>query len=138
MPSWGCRKTGELIYKRTMRLSRVDGGNVAQSYRLGDHSVTMSRAVAWFSVWPRRGIDLDILLGCGPFGAMEGSHLCNHESCIVPSHITWEAWQTNTDRQKCHRNARFLRSQGHPVPPSCKEHQPPCLLQHAALTTLET
>jgi hypothetical protein len=32
----------------------------------------------------------------------------------------------------------FLRQENLPVPEHCTEHNPPCLMQHAALTTLET
>jgi hypothetical protein len=43
----------------------------------------------------------------------------------------------NEDQKRCHNQCIFLHQEGLPVPETCDEHQPPCLLQHAALTTYE-
>ncbi len=43
----------------------------------------------------------------------------------------------NEDRKCCHLRAKFLRQENLPVPMHCDRHEPACLMQHAALTTLE-
>lgn len=101
-----------------------------------DHSTTMARAAAWFlEDWPRRGGDLDNFLGCGPFRPMDAFHLCHHDHCLV--HITYEGADINQDRTNCCNEARILRHNGADIPEHCMSHSPPCLLQHAALTTFE-
>jgi len=44
----------------------------------------------------------------------------------------------NQDRKGCHSKGRILRQEGHDVPDRCAKHNPPCLMQHAALTIFET
>ncbi|KAK7977441.1 hypothetical protein PG988_004931 [Apiospora saccharicola] len=96
-------------------------------FHYDDHQTTISRAVAWFSEWPRSGGELDVFIGCGPFKSMDGSHTCHHENCIV--HICYEPSDINIDRMGCHERARFLRSENRAIPERCGAHDPPCLLQ---------
>ncbi|KAL8927764.1 MAG: hypothetical protein Q9208_002180 [Pyrenodesmia sp. 3 TL-2023] len=105
------------------------------SYRHSDHTSTFARALAWFQKSTRRGIDLDNFLGCGPFKPMDASHLCHHSHCIV--HIEYEGAHINQDRRRCLEAARAMRTNKTVIPAQCDQHQPPCLLQHASLTTLE-
>ena len=96
-------------------------------YTHSDYATTMSRAVAWFSSWPRTGGELDNFLGAGPYKPMHGSHLCHHDHCII--HLTYERGDINEDRKVCHRRARFLRQERRDVPEHCRRHKPPCLMQ---------
>ena len=96
-------------------------------YSHSDHATTMSRAVAWFSSWPRTGGELDNFLGAGPYKPMHGSHLCHHDHCII--HLTYERGDINEDRKICCRRARFLRQERRDVPEHCRRHKPPCLMQ---------
>lgn len=124
------------------------------AYRYADHNTTFARTVAWFSEWPRHGIELDNFISCGPFKAKDASHLCHHDQCVV--HIVYEGADKNQDRKQCHEAAQFLRTERRPIPAACELHDPPCLLQvseterwqdwrritaddrqHASLTTLE-
>jgi hypothetical protein len=68
---------------------------------------------------------------------MQGSHLCHHHLCLI--HLFLEDALTNEDRKKCYLKAKFLRQENLFVPEHCTgtQHHPPCLIQHAALTTLE-
>ncbi|KAL2075898.1 hypothetical protein VTL71DRAFT_841 [Oculimacula yallundae] len=108
-------------------------------YTFGDHSTALSRAVAWFADahWPHRAGELDVFLGAGPFEAMDGSHLCHQSTCIV--HLVYESAFLNLSRKACHELAQHLRRQGEAVPIHCSDpdHDPPCMMQHAALTTYE-
>ncbi|KAI4118688.1 MAG: hypothetical protein LQ345_001299 [Seirophora villosa] len=104
-------------------------------YSYGDHATTHARGKAWFSTWPRSGLELDNFLGCGPYKPMDASHLCHQGLCIV--HVVYETAEVNQDRARCQTRARFLRGEGRPIPERCTEHTPPCLMQHAALTALE-
>ncbi|KAL8840124.1 MAG: hypothetical protein Q9170_001472 [Blastenia crenularia] len=104
-------------------------------YSYEDHATTLARAKAWYSTWPRSGLELDNFLGCGPYKPMDASHLCHQGLCIV--HIFYEAADVNQDRVRCQERARFLRREGRAIPEQCSEHQPPCLMHHAALTGLE-
>lgn len=105
-------------------------------YHYKDHDTNLTRAIAWFADtdWPRRGIDLDSLVESGP-SPMHGSHPCNHHLCL--EHVVYESENLNQERKECHAMARFWRQGEWNVPPYCDKHQPPCLLQHAALTTYE-
>ncbi|KAL8762042.1 MAG: hypothetical protein Q9184_001889 [Pyrenodesmia sp. 2 TL-2023] len=103
-------------------------------YTYGDHATTLARAKVWFSA-PRHGVDLDNFLGCGPYKPMDASHLCHHEHCIV--HLTYEPADVNQDRKGCSDRARFLRAERRPVPEECTVHNPPCMMQRAAITALE-
>lgn len=67
---------------------------------------------------------------------MQCSHLCHHPMCIV--HITYESDATNESRKECHRRTKLLRQEGLCVPKICQQHNPPCMMQHAALTTFES
>lgn len=67
---------------------------------------------------------------------MQGSHLCHHDLCII--HLTYESAEENNSRKSCYENARFIRGEGFDIPPYCDKHQPPCLMQHASLTTFES
>ncbi|KAL8762038.1 MAG: hypothetical protein Q9184_001885 [Pyrenodesmia sp. 2 TL-2023] len=80
-------------------------------------------------------VQLDNFLGCGPYQPMDASHLCHQDHCIV--HVTYEAADINQDRKLCAERARNARKEGADIPRSCSRHSPPCLLQHAALTTCE-
>ena len=97
-------------------------------FSMYDHATTVVRALAWFSEWPRTGVQLDNFIGCGKFTPMDASHTCHHDHCIV--HITYEAADKNTKREDCRREARALRQQNAAdVPEHCSKHQPPCLMQ---------
>ncbi len=128
------------------------GGSSRAWYSYSDHATTIARAAAWYGEWPRRGVELDNFLGCGPFKPKDGSHLCHQEHCIV--HLVYESAAVNWDRRDCSHEALFLRQDGREVPESCTKHSPPCLMQvsnhmkrcselstdhpkHAALTTRE-
>ncbi|KAL8818370.1 MAG: hypothetical protein Q9223_002987 [Gallowayella weberi] len=53
---------------------------------------------------------------------------------------TWprtEEGPTKRNRETCAQRARLARYKGHDVPGECSLHDPPCLLQHAALTSAE-
>ncbi|CAF9918026.1 hypothetical protein IMSHALPRED_003835 [Imshaugia aleurites] len=106
-------------------------------YSYDDYGTTVARAKAWFSE-PRTGLDHDDLVGsndCAPKGA---SHTCDHGQCII--HVTWEKAGINVGREKCREEARRLRSKNvEDVPEHCTnpKHDPPCLMQHIALTTFE-
>ncbi|KAL8883026.1 MAG: hypothetical protein Q9198_000064 [Flavoplaca austrocitrina] len=78
------------------------------SYRYDGFSTTLPRATAWYSKWPRRGIELDNLNGTDYYKLMDASHLCHQEHCIV--HITYEGADTNQDRKQCHEQARWMRA----------------------------
>ncbi|EXJ56626.1 hypothetical protein A1O7_06970 [Cladophialophora yegresii CBS 114405] len=110
---------------------------------IDDVEVSCARAVAWFQEesWPRRAVELDQFLVAqskdAPWEEMQGSHLCHHGCCINPAHIVWEPKDKNLSRNVCITSARHLRRYG-PVPGLCVQHDPPCLLQHASLTTLES
>ncbi|KAB5559742.1 hypothetical protein GE09DRAFT_1220405 [Coniochaeta sp. 2T2.1] len=108
-----------------------------RTFKYDDHSTNVPRANAWFGSWPHSGVELDNFLGDGPFKAMQGSHLCHHDNCIVPAHVVYEAADVNADRKDCHKLALRLRSSGREVPARCETHHPPCLLRHAALSTFE-
>lgn len=92
-----------------------------------DHATSLPRALAWFSQWPRTGIQLDNFIGCGPFKPMDASHLCHHEHCIV--HLVYEPSPINHSRNACKERARFLRAESRDVPEHCDQHDPPCLMQ---------
>lgn len=109
----------------------------SQVFRYSDHTTAAARAAAWFGQWPRSGVELDNFLECGPFQRMDGSHLCHNRLCILPSHIAYEPAVVNESRAECSERARFLRVHGRAVPPTCGRHDPPCLMQHAALTMYE-
>ncbi|KAL8958897.1 MAG: hypothetical protein Q9193_004127 [Seirophora villosa] len=97
------------------------------SYRYDGHVTTLARASAWYSKWPRRGIEPDNFNGTEHYKLMDASHLCHHEHCIV--HVTLEGTDTNQDRKQCHAQARWLRGEGKEIPASCQRHKPPCLMQ---------
>ena len=101
-----------------------------------DHSTTLARAAAWYSQWPQTGVALDNFIGSGAFQQMDASHTC-HQSCCI-RHITYESHFMNEDRKRCHMLAKQLRRAGMEVPIHCDQHNPPCLMQQAALSTVET
>jgi hypothetical protein len=75
-------------------------------------------------------MELDNLLGSGPFRPMDGSHLCHHGHCLNPFHSIYEDYKTNNDRSRCRIMAEELRALGLPIPKCCIRHkQRPCLLQ---------
>jgi hypothetical protein len=53
--------------------------------------------------------------------------------------LVFESVKENEERKECHMRAKFLPQEGLPVPHHCTKHKHkrPCLMQHAALTTLE-
>ena len=104
-------------------------GSARLTYQYSDHQVKFARAAAWFEdrTWPRRGVDLDIFLGDGPYKPMDASHLCHHDDCII--HITYEPANVNQDRKRCRLRAQQMRQRGENVPEKCGEHNPPCLMQ---------
>ncbi|KAL8927765.1 MAG: hypothetical protein Q9208_002181 [Pyrenodesmia sp. 3 TL-2023] len=123
-----------LLNAKDVSLSFSRSPRAWYSYR--DHATTLARAKVWHAAtWPRSGIELDNFLGCGPYKAMDASHLCHHRHCIV--HVVYEPAHVNADRNDCFARARFLRAEGRPIDRHCYDHEPPCLLQHAALTSLE-
>ena len=98
-------------------------------YQYADHCTAYARALAWFSQWPRTGLQLDNFLGNGPYKPMDASHNCHHDTCII--HITYEAAHINHSRKACCDFARKLRREGkeEELPEQCDKHDPPCLLQ---------
>ncbi|KAI1262998.1 hypothetical protein F5Y18DRAFT_438481 [Xylariaceae sp. FL1019] len=122
-------------------------------FKLSDHTTQLARAIAWYKVWPRRGIELDNFLGResyrpgaravlmvqerGPYTRMDGSHCCHNPLCVTPAHIVLEAVVDNLGRQDCLRRAQAMRCEGRQVPPLCDAHEPPCLMQQACLTMFE-
>ncbi|KAI4237115.1 MAG: hypothetical protein LQ349_002098 [Xanthoria aureola] len=100
-----------------------------------DHGTAFARALAWFAKWPRSGLEQDNFIGDGGFKPMDASHTCHHDTCII--HVTYEPTHINHDRKNCCGEARKLRQEGKDIPEHCEHHSPPCLLQHAALTTNE-
>ncbi|KAI1772270.1 hypothetical protein F4818DRAFT_444497 [Hypoxylon cercidicola] len=107
------------------------------TYKYSDHITVTARAAAWFGSWPRSGIEFDNFMECGPFERMDASHRCHTPLCVNPHHITFESAAYNLGRRVCQEGARFLRNQGRDVPVGCDKHDPPCLMQHAALTIYE-
>ncbi|KAL8942297.1 MAG: hypothetical protein Q9216_001741 [Gyalolechia sp. 2 TL-2023] len=103
-------------------------------YSYSDHGTTLVRAKVWFAE-PRTGLDLDNFTGSGPYKPMDASHLCHHEHCVI--HVVYEPADVNQGRKECQRLARFLRAERRPVPSECILHDPPCMMQRAALTSLE-
>lgn len=108
---------------------RLPAGNSPRlTYRYSDHTTDFARATGWFNgPWPRTGVQLDNLIGCGLFEPMDASHLCHQEHCLV--HLTYEAAHTNQDRKQCAAGARSARRAGTEVAARCSRHNPPCLLQ---------
>ena len=102
-------------------------GSGRLNYQYSDHRTNFGRALAWFSEWPRRAIDLCNFIGCGPYSPMEASHLCHHDYCIV--HVIYEEACINQDRNACRKAARVLRQNREEVPEHCTRHFPPCLMQ---------
>ncbi|KAL8838301.1 MAG: hypothetical protein Q9170_002199 [Blastenia crenularia] len=96
-------------------------------YQYDDHCTAFARALAWFSTWPRSGLNLDNFVGGGEHAPMDASHICHHDSCIV--HVTYEPAHINHDRKACCQKSRRMRGEGKEVPEHCREHSPPCLLQ---------
>ena len=96
-------------------------------YSYASHGTTLARALAWFSKWPRRGIELDNFLGYGPFQEIDASHLCHHGHCLV--HLVLEGAQVNQSRHECKDLAVSARRMGREPPRLCSKHDPPCLLQ---------
>lgn len=113
------------------------GGSSRAWYSYSDHATSIAQARGWYDEWhwPRTGVELDIFLGCGPYKPMDGSHLCHHGHCII--HLVYESAAINVDRWNCYLEARFLRQDGREVPEFYDKHSPPCMMQHAALTTIE-
>jgi hypothetical protein len=109
------------------------------SYTMLDHTTSWFRAAMWFAddFWPRSGLALDNFLGTGPFIPMEGSHRCHHPECVNATHGCYEDTLTNLSRNRCLRTAQDIRELGQEVPEHCAKHEPPCLMQLAALTTRE-
>ncbi|KAL8668255.1 MAG: hypothetical protein Q9202_000233 [Teloschistes flavicans] len=104
-------------------------------YSHADHGTSLVRAKVWYSKPSRTGLDLDVFIGGAPYQSMDASHLCHHEHCIV--HVVYEAADINQHRQECVQRARFLRSEKRTIPSQCAVHDPPCMMQHAAITALE-
>ncbi|KAL9042298.1 MAG: hypothetical protein Q9180_000694 [Flavoplaca navasiana] len=100
-----------------------------------DHATSLARAKLWFDKPNRKGGDLDIFLGYPHLPAMDASHLCHQEHCIV--HLVYEPADVNQSRNDCLKRAKFLRSQRLPVPEECTAHDPPCMMQRAAISALE-
>ncbi|KAL9035711.1 MAG: hypothetical protein Q9180_004713 [Flavoplaca navasiana] len=106
------------------------------TYQYSDYSTTMVRTIAWFrGQWPRPLVHLDDFIGDCPWLPMEATHLCHQNHCLV--HVIAEDGVTKESRKTCATNACLARQAGQDLPGECSIHQPPCLLQHAALTTEE-
>jgi len=106
-------------------------------YQYRDYTTSLTRAIAWFSdeSWPRNGTELDNFLENRPFKQMQGSHRYHKHLCLV--HLVYESSEINEDRKECHLRAKFRRQEGLDIREECDRHRPPCLMQHAATTTLE-
>ncbi|KAL8692787.1 MAG: hypothetical protein Q9218_002258 [Villophora microphyllina] len=106
------------------------------NYAYSDFAVPLRRAIAWFrSDLEKNGALFDQFLGDGPWAPMDASHRCHHDHCLV--HIVYEASNINQDRKGCAEEAKIIRREGKELPAFCSYHDPPCLLQHAALTSVE-
>ncbi|KAL8649549.1 MAG: hypothetical protein Q9226_005533 [Calogaya cf. arnoldii] len=104
-------------------------------FSYADHATSLARAKVFFEKLQRKGEDLDVFLGYPGLPAMDASHLCHQEHCVI--HLVYEPAHINQDRNNCLERAKFLRSQNLPVPEGCTAHDPPCMMQRAALTALE-
>lgn len=104
-------------------------GAVPLVFSYSDYTTSFSRAAAWFQGgrWPRSGKEHDAFLGADKLEAMEASHTCHQQHCIV--HLTYEQLDESLDRKRCALWARSLRHAGHSIPEKCHCHSPPCLLQ---------
>ena len=109
-------------------------------FSMNDHRVLWARAASWFDSeqWPRTGIELDNFVGLGPYKPKDGSHRCHHSTCINQHHLRYEDSDINSGRGECYKAARFIRKLDFPIPKHCPNHEAPCLMQHAALTDMET
>ena len=96
-------------------------------YQYEDHCTSYARALAWFSRWPRSGLELNNLMGSGHYQPMDASHTCHHSTCI--NHVTYEATHINHSRKACCEMTKKLRREKKEIPEHCDEHDPPCLLQ---------
>ena len=96
-------------------------------YQYGDHCTSYARALAWFSQWPRSGLELDNLMGSCHYQPMDASHTCHHSTCI--NHVTYEATHINHSRKTCCEMAKKLRREKREISEHCDKHDPPCLLQ---------
>lgn len=66
---------------------------------------------------------------------LHSSHRCGHRTCLI--HCVFEDRRTNESRERCQEEAIKLREYGEEVPQYCTDHDPPCLMQLQALTTME-
>ncbi|EXJ67085.1 uncharacterized protein A1O5_09731 [Cladophialophora psammophila CBS 110553] len=105
-------------------------------FTMKGRTMAFTRAAAWFAE-PRRGIDIDNFFGDGPYMPMHGSHRCHHPHCVNPTHAVYDPAHVNCGRERCRNAAREFRRYGFDVPAFCDRHDPPCLMQQAALTTQE-
>lgn len=115
-------------------------------YSYADHETSFARAVAYFRDprWPPTSARWDRLMNNG-LAASSGksdsqewhaSHLCHQGRCVLPGHIVFEPAAVNQDRKKCVEHILRERQLGQEIPEKCQFHNPPCLLQHAALRPL--
>lgn len=91
-------------------------------YSYADHATSLARAKVFFEKVQRKGEDLDIFLGYPDLPAMDASHLCHQEYCVI--HLVYELAHINQDRNNCLKRAKFLRSQNMPIPEGCTAHNP--------------
>ena len=79
-----------------------------------------------------------LLEGMAPHILMHGSYLCHYGLCINPNHLLYEPARVNYSRNSYMFAARVLRMYDKRIPEKCVKHKEhPCLLQLAALTTVE-
>ncbi|TGO51544.1 hypothetical protein BCON_0159g00220 [Botryotinia convoluta] len=67
-------------------------------------------------------------------GDTESSHLCHCSICEELTHKIPETSTANTNRNVCKNKALELRKAGTKIPEKCSAHEPPCLMEHAALS----
>ena len=127
VPADWCRANPRDLYTHANERELPTMESPRAVYTYSDHTTSLARTKAWFSQWPRRGVELDNFLECGPFSPMDASHRCHQKHCII--HLVLEGAHTNVDRCDCQILARFLRREGREVPEHCDKHNPPCLLQ---------
>ena len=137
--SWSDLDPRDLVEDFSYGKCPPSGPDKRLSFAMSDHAATWARAASWFDSgsWPWTGAAFDNFVGIGPYRPMDGSHLCHHGACINQHHLKYEDSGINAGRNRCLYAAQDIRLSGLDVPQRCARHQPPCLLQHAALTPFE-
>ncbi|KAL8876787.1 MAG: hypothetical protein Q9198_005080 [Flavoplaca austrocitrina] len=106
-------------------------------YYIGDYKTTFAEAAARFGseVGRYRGEEGGGLVGRKQHGLIEASYPCSHSHCMI--HMVYELVSIKKNRESCFIKAQQARFRNSPIPELCSQHNPPCLLQHASLSTIE-